>query len=1417
MASAEFGGVWGLNVGAGTTILGAANTYTGGTTLATGTLIAGNNGALGTGALTVTSSATLDNQPGATSLANAIALNPAANLTVAGSNPLTLAGVISGAGSLTKTGAATTILTGANTYAGGTTISAGTLQIGNGGATGSLGTGPVLDNAALVFNRSGTVTVAGAITGTGGLTQNGAAGGSLILTGTNTYSGGTTISAGTLQIGNGGATGSIVGNVADNGILAFDRTGTATMPGVISGAGSVRQIGTGTTILTGTDTYTGGTTITAGTLQLGNGGATGSIVGNVADGGILAFDRTGAATMAGVISGAGSVTQVGTGTTILTGANTYTGGTTISAGALQLGNGGATGSIVGNVTDNGALAFDRTGTATMAGVISGVGSVTQAGPGTTILTANNSYSGGTTISAGTLQVGAGGATGSVGTGPVVDNSALVFNRSGAVTVPGAITGAGSLTQNGGAGGSLILTGTNTYTGGTTISAGTLQIGNGGPTGSIVGNVTDNGILAFDRTGTATMPGVISGTGAVTQIGTGTTILTGTNTYTGGTTIGAGTLQLGNGGATGSIVGNVADNGVLAFNLSAASTVAGLISGAGAVTQIGPGTTILTANNTYAGGTTIAGGALQVGDGGATGSLGTGPVVDNSALIFNRSGAVTVPGAITGTGSLTQNSVAGGSLVLTGANTYAGATTINSGTLEIGAGGSITNQNTLTNFSILDVDPGGAVTVATIVNTATGSIFNLGSIASALNNDGTFENETGEGGGGVWTGDLLSNTGTIVNAATWNATNFFNAAGGTFISTGTLIATTALNNAGALNVQGTLTAPLINNNGAFTVTGPLAGTIGLINNAGSLVVDAGGSLTAGGINNDPSGSITNFGTITDVLNNSGVVVNNGAYNADVNNFTTGVITNNGVWTGDLLSNAGSVVNNGTWNAANFNNSPGGMVVTSGSLTATTAINNAGLFDASGSVTTPLINNSGVFSATKGPLGGVIGVFNNSGVLTLVNGQTNDTFSATTYNGQGGVFAVDVNAAASASTQRSDVLKVTNLSGSTSLLINPVGPAGLLSSPIPVIVAMNVAAGTTVTIANPPGIINYTLQQSGGTFNLVSSINTSAVSATPAGINAVVTALNTGFFQNSSAFISEPENPAKNQWNGGPWIRVAQGQNDVDSVTVAQNPTGAGEEPAKVRAAFDGFQTGVDLGVANVAGLGWNTHFGLTAGQISVHTNDLLTTTITSQTQVPYLGLYGAVTGHNFFADFELREDFYQLKLTNPAAMLNNVGLYGAELAASASVGYRLNLPSSWFIEPSAAFIYSDLHMNALRINLDQAGTSAGYLVLNPFLSTLGRAGLRVGTTYVFDNIGLALQPFVTGSMWREFAGDSTSSFVLPATSVPLSVTRVGTFGQVGLGVSAQLLNTPALGYLRGDYRVGENVSGYAVVAGVRFQF
>ncbi|GEM_PF-691401 len=451
----------------------------------------------------------------------------------------TLAAVLSDNGgptSLTKNGTGTWVLTGNNTNSGTVTIAAGTLQVGTGGASGSLGTGNVVDNGILDFNVSGTLTI-GTISGSGSLINDGS--GTLILPGNNIYAGGTTINNGTVQVGTGGATGQLdsIANIANNGTIIFNSTSDSTISGVISGTGQLIKRGSGLLKFIGNNTYTGTTTVDSGAqLQLtqGNTGqnASPAIINN---GTVITMRQDNSVfTYAGNISGTGSlvveVSNGNAGDSTLTGSNTYTGGTYILGGGLIIGNNGLTpnsGSIIGNVfmTNDiihatfgpfvpATIAFNRAEDVTFPGNIVGEGSLTQQGSGRLTLTGNNTYTNGTTISGGILQIGAGGTIGSAGTGPIVDNSELDFNRSDSVTLTSVISGGGSVVQLGA--GTVTLAADNTYSGTTTVSNGTLFIngnniaaatmiisGTLGGTGTLFGPVTLNA-------GTTLAPGASAG-------------------------------------------------------------------------------------------------------------------------------------------------------------------------------------------------------------------------------------------------------------------------------------------------------------------------------------------------------------------------------------------------------------------------------------------------------------------------------------------------------------------------------------------------------------------------------------------------------------------------------------------------------------------------------------------------------------------------------------------------------------------------------------------------------------------------------------------------------------------------------------------------------------------------------------------
>jgi len=296
-------------------------------------------------------------------------------------------------------------------------------------STGTLGSGAVVDNASLVFYRTGTWTFANAISGSGTVDQTA---GTVILTGSNTYTGTTTISDGTLQVGSGGTSGTLGSGDVDSGSgygqLVFNRSNSVTLDNDISGYLSLVQQGSGTLTLTGSNTYSSGTTINSGsTLRAGssdpdvlpNGAGSGTVTVN----GTL--DLNGYSPSVGALAGNGTVTSGVSGTATLTLNDEYTESSTFS-GVIQDG--------------------------------SGTVSLTKAGANSVILTGTNTYSGGTTISAGTLYVGDSTSSGTLGTGTVVNNASLVFNRTGTATIGNAISGSGTLTQKLG---TVVLTGNNT--------------------------------------------------------------------------------------------------------------------------------------------------------------------------------------------------------------------------------------------------------------------------------------------------------------------------------------------------------------------------------------------------------------------------------------------------------------------------------------------------------------------------------------------------------------------------------------------------------------------------------------------------------------------------------------------------------------------------------------------------------------------------------------------------------------------------------------------------------------------------------------------------------------------------------------------------------------------------------------------
>ncbi len=1026
-------GTGALNLaGTGMLELTGANTYTGGTVLTSGTLVVGSDSNLGNTAGGVTfNGGTLENTNSFATARN-ITLNSGGG-TFQTDADLEVSGPISGAGGLAKTGAANLTLTGSNTYTGDTTISRGVLQIGNGGTTGSI-VGDVNNNSVLSFNRSDDSSYGGAISGIGGLNKEG--GGRLVLTGENVYTGGTTIGAGTLQIGDGGTTGSIVGDVSNSSFLAFNRLDDISYAGVISGAGGLNKEGSGRLILTGESTYTGGTTIDAGTLQIGDSGTTGSIVGDVNNNSVLAFNRSDNIVYGGVISGSGALSNDGWGVLTLTGDNTYTGGTTNNAGVLQIGDGGTTGSIVGDVSNNSLLAFNRSDDISYGGVISGIGGLNKGGSGRLVLSAENAYTGGTTISAGTLQIGEGGTTGSI-VGDVSNDSILTFNRSDDISYGGVISGIGGLNKEGS--GRLVLTGENVYTGGTTIGAGALQIGNGGTTGHIVGDVNNNSILAFNRSDDISYGGVISGIGGLNKGGSGRLVLTGENVYTGTTTISTGVLQIGNGGTTGSIVGNVDNDGILTFNRSDDIGYSGIVSGTGALNKEGNGRLVLTGENAYTGGTTISAGTLQIGNGGTSGRI-MGDVSNSGVLVFNRSDESSLGGAISGTGSIEQQGQ--GKVTLTGANTYTGGTTISAGTLQIGDGGTSGSiAGDVSNNGTLAFNRADGIGYSGIVS-GTGGLNKQGSGRLVLTGENAYTGGTTINAGTLQIGNG-GTTGSILGDVNNNGALAFNRSddiGYSGVVSGT----------GGLNKDGS---------GRLVLTGENAYTGGTTISAGTLEIGNGG--TTGSITGDVSNNGALVFNRSDDISYAGIVLGAGGLNKEgagrlvltgENAYTGGTTINRGMLQigdgGTTGSIVGNVSNNGV---LVFNRSDetsfGGAISGSGTIEQLGAgrVTLTGANTYTGGIT---ISGGTLQIGDGGTTGSIAGNVTNNGVLAFNRtGETSfgGTISGTgsiEQRGAGRVTLTGENVYTGTTTISAGVLQIGN-GGTTGSIIGNVDNGGILT--------------------------------------------------------------------------------------------------------------------------------------------------------------------------------------------------------------------------------------------------------------------------------------------------------------------------------------------------------------------------------------
>jgi autotransporter-associated beta strand protein len=805
------------------------------------------------------------------------------------------------------------------------------------------------------------------------------------------------------------------GGTISNGVgLIFTGASNNTVSGVVSGAGTVAKTGTGTLFLNGANTYTGATTISNGVVQLGNATGLGATNGGTTVVSGATLDLNGQAV------GAEALSLAGTG---------------VGGNGALINSSASASSLSGAVTLTGDSTVGTTGNMTLSGAVGGAFSLTKIGAATLTLSASNAYSGGTVINAGAVMAGnnnsfgtgaitingggigstnsrtiannlvaggdffMGGSTTTYGGGFDLGGATRTVTFSNTATFNGVIANGGLTISAGGLGTDITLAASNTYTGVTTINGGDVILsGAGALSGSSAVNITASaGNARFDISGitadsttigslaaassanatvnlggktliaggdntSTTFGGVISNTGSFVKTGTGTMTLTRASTYTGATVISNGELALtGAGdlasasalnlagatarfdisgktaagetnaslaGVAGSIV-NLGSNNLTVGGDNTSTTFAGILTNTGSLTKTGTGTMTLSGANTFSGGSTLSAGVLRVN---STGALGTGALtqVDGASTLQVNAG-----------GTITNNMSVYNVEFVNGGNTLSGTITQNNTTYDVNAGETNTISGFVTGAGGVELIGGGQLNLTGTTNNYTGNtVISNGTLQiSTLANSNTVSSI------GVNNNITLAGTAnsTNANSATTAAIDY---TGGNVTTDRTFVVNEG---GGTINMTSSSTE--------MTLTGSASGSGKLIVGEGTLILNGATNAFAPGSIQVDSGATLQLAANNQINDTTGLILNGGTFRTGTS--TTGFSDT----LGTLTLSASSTIDLGAWTTGlrqlTFANSS--AITWTGTLTIT---NWQGVAQQSSAVAEILFGTGGLTSAQLG---------------------------------------------------------------------------------------------------------------------------------------------------------------------------------------------------------------------------------------------------------------------------------------------------------------------------------------------------------------------------------------------------------------------------------------------------------------------
>ena len=854
-----------IKTGLGTLVLTGSSFYTGSTqiqegvvSVATLTGTVGPLGNLGSIAIGTGSTAgTLAYTGGDVSSGRSYSLGAGGSTIDVSASNLTISTAITGSGGLTKSGAGTLTLTGNNTYTGNTVVSGGVLDL-NGASSG------VDDNATVTIQNGATFKTTG---------DNETLGPIVLTSGTIVTDGANQFRSPSFTVSQG----------AINGILA-NKSGTTA---------ALTKTTAGTVTINAAQAYTGATNVNAGTLALGASGAIGtSPTINVASGATLdvsavtgGFTLGSTQTLAGAGSVVGSAAVSGTVNpgdsgaigTLTLGTTTLNGGGVLNVSLFDAGSTAGTG---WDLLSTGALTFANSSgskftvnlsSASTSGGAAGNASVfNNASDASFKIVGASSF--GTSFDAAAFTLNTAGFTNALGGGSwtLTSQGSNIYVSFTAGQALNWVGGNGNWTPTGGtdwSGGAWNSAKTATFAG----TAGTVTVDNAGVSAGrgldfgVTGYTVTGGPIALSGStaglnsisvgsGSATVASVLTGNAGLTKAGAGTVVLAGDNTFTGGTEINLGTVQLGNGGTAGTVVGGVTigSGATLAVNRSDALTLAGKLTGAGVLSKAGAGTLTLSGSNDYTGGTTVTGGAVAVD---AVSRLGSGALTLNGGRL-NYTGGV--------------GTLASGSIGASGC------------TFDVGAGGDLTITALTGTANSLVKEGAGTLRVATLPATFSANAGVLStaqngtlSLTTDLANAGTIE-FTGTGSPRVNINSNQTGSGALRFGSSGQSIAVQNASG---TAANPIVLAVA---SGTVNV-GATSGYTLRLNGAISGTGNVNFAVGTSGGAGVTLLGAASTFTGNVTVNSSAGGIHRIGVNNAIPTTAGVTFGSTAGSIDLNGF------------------------------------------------------------------------------------------------------------------------------------------------------------------------------------------------------------------------------------------------------------------------------------------------------------------------------------------------------------------------------------------------------------------------------------------------------------------------------------------------------------------------------------------------------